>query len=50
VIAELARRAALAPHTDDRVFISQLIDLVVAMLAAAASPGTRRLVESRPRG
>lgn len=47
VIAELARRAATAPHTDDRVFISQLIDLVCAMLAAAASPETRRLAESR---
>lgn len=49
VIGELARRAATAPHTDDRVFISQLIDLVVAMLMTAASPETRRLVESRPR-
>jgi AcrR family transcriptional regulator len=49
VIGELARRAATAPHTDDRVFISQLIDLVVAMLTAAASSETRRLVESRPR-
>jgi AcrR family transcriptional regulator len=49
VIGELARRAATAPHTDDRVFVSQLIDLVVAMLTTAASPETRRLVESRPR-
>jgi AcrR family transcriptional regulator len=48
VIGELARRAATAPHTDDRVFISQLIDLVVAMLTAAASPETRRIAESRP--
>ena len=48
VIGELARRAATAPHTDDRVCISQLIDLVVAMLMTAASPETRRLVESRP--
>jgi AcrR family transcriptional regulator len=47
-IGELARRAATAPHTDDRVFISQLIDLVGAMLTAAASPETRRLAESRP--
>jgi AcrR family transcriptional regulator len=47
-IGELARRAATAPHTDDRVFISQLIDLVVAMLTAAASPETRRLAKSRP--
>jgi AcrR family transcriptional regulator len=48
VIGELARRAATAPHTDDRVFISQLIDLVVVMLTATASPETRRLAESRP--
>ena len=48
VIGELARRAATAPHTDDRVFISQLVDLVVAMLTAAASPETRRIAESRP--
>jgi AcrR family transcriptional regulator len=48
IIGELARRAATAPHTDDRVFISQLIDLVVAMLTAAASPETRRIAESRP--
>jgi AcrR family transcriptional regulator len=47
VVAELARRAATAPHTDDRVFISQLIDLVVGMLTAAPSPETRRLVKSR---
>jgi AcrR family transcriptional regulator len=50
VIGELARRAATAPHTDDRVFISQLIDLVVAMLTAAASPETRRIAESRGSG
>jgi len=49
VIGELARRAATAPHTDDRVFVSQLIDLVVAMLTAEASPETRRLVAARPR-
>ena len=49
VIGELARRAATAPHTDDRVFVSQLIDLVCAMLTTAASPETRRLVEARPR-
>jgi AcrR family transcriptional regulator len=48
VVGELARRAATAPHTDDRVFVSQLIDLVCAMLTAAASPETTRLVKSRP--
>src|ERR1700747_2180636 len=49
VIGELARRAASAPHTDDRVFISQLIDLAGAMLTAAAFAETRRLVQARPR-
>jgi hypothetical protein len=49
VIGELARRSATAPHTDDRVFVSQLIDLVCAMLTAEASPETRRLVKARPR-
>jgi AcrR family transcriptional regulator len=49
VIGELARRAATAPHTDDRVFVSQLVDLVVVMLTAAASPETRRLVKARQR-
>ena len=39
---------ATAPHTDDRVFVSQLVDLVCAMLTTAASPQTRRLVEERP--
>jgi len=38
----LARRAATAPHTDDRVFISQLVDLVVAMLTAALSLGATK--------
>ena len=50
VIGELARRAATAPHTDDRVFISQLVDLVVAMLTAVASPETRRLAAIRAGG
>jgi AcrR family transcriptional regulator len=49
VIGELARRAATAPHTDDRVFVSQLVDLVCAMLTTAASAQTRRLVEERSR-
>jgi len=47
VIGELAGRAVTAPHTDDRVFISQLVDLVGAMLSASASPETRRLVKAR---
>jgi AcrR family transcriptional regulator len=49
-MAELANRAATAPHTDDRLFVSQLIDLVVAMLAAPASPETQRLSDERENG
>jgi AcrR family transcriptional regulator len=48
VIGELGRRAGTAPHTDDRVFVSQLVDLVCAMLTAEVSAATRRLVEQRP--
>ncbi|MCE5288859.1 MAG: TetR/AcrR family transcriptional regulator [Nocardiaceae bacterium] len=47
VVSELARRAATAPHTSDRVFISQLIDLVAAMLQTPASGQTRQLTEQR---
>ncbi|CAM3861091.1 TetR/AcrR family transcriptional regulator [Smaragdicoccus niigatensis] len=47
VVSELARRAATAPHTSDRVFISQLIDLVAAMLQTPASDQTRQLAEQR---
>lgn len=47
VVAELARRAATAPHTSDRIFISQLIDLVAAMLQTPASEETRQLTEQR---
>src|ERR687892_231101 len=34
---ELARRARSAPHTDDRLFVSHLVDLVAGVLAAALS-------------
>lgn len=44
---ELGRRAASAPHTDDRLFVSHLIDLVTALLAARIAPETQRLVEER---
>src|SRR5262245_64569112 len=30
---ELARRARSAPHTDDRLFVSHLVDLVAGVLA-----------------
>lgn len=48
VVGELAQRAATAPHTDDRVFISQLVDLVAAMITAAPSTQTKRLMRARP--
>lgn len=45
--AELARRAASGPHTDDRLFVSHLIDLVEALLVAPTSGETRRLADAR---
>jgi AcrR family transcriptional regulator len=45
--AELGRRAATAPHTDDRLFIEHLIDLTTALLAAPVSPDTQRLAAAR---
>ena len=41
--AELARRARSAPHTDDRLFVSHLIDLAAGLLAAPLSAETLRL-------
>jgi len=46
-LAELARRARTGPHTDDRLFISELIDLVAAMLLAPPSEETSRLATER---
>ncbi|HZA76104.1 MAG TPA: helix-turn-helix domain-containing protein [Acidimicrobiales bacterium] len=46
---ELARRARSAPHTDDRLFVSHLVDLVAGVLAAALSDETRRLDAERAR-
>lgn len=46
---ELGRRAATAPHTDDRLFVSQLVDLVVALLRAPVSAGTAALAADRDR-
>jgi AcrR family transcriptional regulator len=46
-IVELARRADGAPHTDDRLFVSHLIDLVAALLAAPPSTQTLRLESAR---
>ena len=44
---ELGRRASSAPHTDDRLFVSHLIDLVAAILAAPVSEETLRLAADR---
>jgi len=46
-VVELARRADGAPHTDDRLFTSHLIDLVAALLEAPPSPRTLRLETAR---
>jgi AcrR family transcriptional regulator len=45
--AELGRRAATAPHTDDRLFVEHLVDLTTALLAAQVSPETLRLAADR---
>ncbi|CAN5689173.1 TetR/AcrR family transcriptional regulator [soil metagenome] len=44
---ELARRAKSGPHTDDRLFISHLIDMVAALLSAPVSAETRALLADR---
>lgn len=42
---ELARRAAAPPRHDDHLFVSHLVDLVTAVLAAQPSAQTLRLLE-----
>jgi AcrR family transcriptional regulator len=44
---ELARRAASPPKRDDRLFTSQLVDLVTALLDAPPSSTTRDLLTER---
>lgn len=44
---ELGRRARSGPHRDDRLFVSDLIDLVTSILAAPASGETTRLMAER---
>lgn len=44
---ELARRAKDEEHADDRLFISALIDVSTAMLAAPPSPETTRLLATK---
>ncbi|HMD52813.1 MAG TPA: helix-turn-helix domain-containing protein [Solirubrobacteraceae bacterium] len=46
-VVELARRADTAPHTDDRLFVSHLVDLVAALLSAPPSAQTLRLAGAR---
>jgi AcrR family transcriptional regulator len=46
-VVELARRADGGPHTDDRLFVSHLVDLVAALLAAPPSVQTLRLKRAR---
>ena len=47
--AELGRRAWSGPHTDDRLFVGHLIDLVSSLLAAPVSEETVRLADERDR-
>ncbi|MDF2824549.1 MAG: TetR family transcriptional regulator, partial [Mycobacterium sp.] len=46
---QLARRAESGPHTDDRLFLSHLIDVVAAILTTPVSDETRRLSVERDR-
>jgi AcrR family transcriptional regulator len=46
---ELGRRAASGPHTDDRLFVSYLVDVVTPILGGPVSEETRRLMRARPR-
>ncbi|HEX5946157.1 MAG TPA: helix-turn-helix domain-containing protein [Acidimicrobiales bacterium] len=46
---EIGRRARSGPHTDDRLFVSDLVDLVTGVLSAPLSDETRRLDAERPR-
>jgi hypothetical protein len=45
---EVARRARSGPHTDDRLFTSDLVDLVTGVLSAPLSDETLRLDAERP--
>lgn len=46
---EIGRRAGSGPHRDDRLFVSDLIDMVTSMLAAPPSKETTRLMAERDR-
>ena len=44
---EIGRRARSGPHRDDRLFVSDLIDMCTSMLAAPPSKETTRLMAER---
>jgi AcrR family transcriptional regulator len=44
---EIGRRARTGPHRDDRLFVSDLIDMCTSMLAAPPSQETTRLMVER---
>jgi len=44
---EIGRRARTGPHRDDRLFVSDLIDLVASMLSGPPSEETTRLMADR---
>jgi AcrR family transcriptional regulator len=46
---ELGRRASSKPRPDDSLFVSQLVDLVTALLGAPLSDETLRLARARDR-
>lgn len=47
VVVELSRRSVETPHADDRLFVSRLVDVAVAILSAPPSPESLRLLEER---
>ncbi|MCG8591911.1 MAG: TetR/AcrR family transcriptional regulator [Proteobacteria bacterium] len=50
LFVELARRAESPRRRDERLFVSHLVDLLTAILAAPLSDETERLLEERQRG
>ena len=49
-VVELGRRARSGPRPDERLFTSDLVDLVAGVLSAPVADETRRLSAARPRG
>lgn len=47
--SHLAQRARSGPHADDRLFTSDLVDMVTALLSTPVSAATRRLHADRAR-